>query len=762
MRIRMTALVLSTSAILCSCVTAAEPPLSFTMEQVGAFSPEGWGAAAKDGERGFRGVQPGKRAWLQVPNWWGDAVRPPKGSLYVIEIGYKDTVKQPVSVRIFNAISSYFDASELHRIGGANDGQWKVAQVPVSWDLIMLPKGSKNAQIEFRAEGEAELPVCSITVRNAKLPEDRVRYEAQSRAWVVQVQGEKAKEAKFADPDQTPVLSESWQGKALVPFSRAYYDHVHANHAPQKGEAGAAVRVRMSQNEYEPGTFAVYAQEDLEGIACSLSDFKNAAGETLTCEVQLHGVENALQATQARNGKNFQWMPQRLWPAYPVNLAKGRSAWFYMTVRTLGSDKSKPGAYEGKVSITANGGRHTASLPVKIDVLPITLLTMEDAGLRMGGCCAGLVTAGEMQTMKAHNHNMVNLWFAGVQPEMKLVDGKVELEFYYLDDFMKLAKENGQDTIVWFLGGNPPGYPNTLTFERELYRVAFGSKDPYLQKQGTPEQRGKIQDELRPHYKKFIQDLVAHAKKSNWPELIFTPFDEPAKWAYDQPRADKTKYSIGCGPWTRDHFKAACALLHEAAPENKVYISLHHNNHRKVHGYEGRVGEIFFPDVDVVCTNAIDEDPEMGDKVRKLNKDFWQYGGGSSRRYGYGFYFAAFDSRGSLCWAYNWGSRLDITEGSNWLYAWYSPFDTILTPTYEEIREGWDDRRYLETVKALAKKKGQDISALITQIRTETLQDRGKGGRDLVEDFWEEGRTACKMDQWRQLLADKIVELQRQ
>ena len=31
------------------------------------------------------------------------------------------------------------------------------------------------------------------------------------------------------------------------------------------------------------------------------------------------------------------------------------------------------------------------------------------------------------------------------------------------------------------------------------------------------------------------------------------------------------------------------------------------------------------------------------------------------------------------------------------------------------------------------------------------------GGRDLVNDFWEEGRSASQMDQWRAMLAKAII-----
>ena len=736
----------------------AEPeslPKTWTVEHIKEFSKDGWGEAGRDGGKAFRAAQPKKRPYLRVPNWWGGTVRPPQGSRYVLEITYQDTVKEPVRVHAFNAIESYNEASELHRIGGEADGKWKVAHVPVSWDLILLPKGLQDAQLEFRVTGETELPIAQLKVRKAKLPKDQIRYEAESRAWVAKAQAEKAKSAKFVTPDQKAEIPAAWQNQALVPYVRPYYLNVHPNSAPKHEEVGAPVRIRMAQNEFEPGAFAVFAQEDLEGLTFKVSELRSSTGK-LACEMKAYTVEFAL-VTAGRTGKAPLWSSQRLWNMYPARIPKGRSGWFYLTVHTLGKEKSRPGLYHGQIEIKA--GKHRCKLPLEVEVLPITLLTMEEAGLRMGGCCTGLLTAGEMKSMREHNHNMINIWFAGVQPEMQKVGDKVELDFYYLDDFMKLAKANGQHAMVWFLGGNPPAYPNTLTVERELYRVMYGSKEPYFQKQGTPEQRGKIQEEVRPHYKKLIQDIVAHAKQAGWPELFFTPFDEPAKWAYADPRAAATKYSIGCGPWTRDHFKAACALLHEAAPENKVYLSLHHNNYREVHGTKGRVGEIFFPDVDIVCTNAVDEDNEMPQKVHKLGKEFWQYRMPFQGRFGFGFYFAAWESTGSLCWAYNWGPRLDISNAPNWMYAWYSPFETILTPTYEEIREGWDDRRYLATAKAAAKQAGVDFGPLFEALKKDIFANEftGGGGHDLVNDFWTAGKDPRKMDEWRKSLVDQIL-----
>jgi hypothetical protein len=251
--------------------------------------------------------------------------------------------------------------------------------------------------------------------------------------------------------------------------------------------------------------------------------------------------------------------------------------------------------------------------------------------------------------------------------------------------------------------------------------------------------------------------VAAHARANDWPELIFTPFDEPAKWAFREPRAEANrKYAIGCGPWIRDHFKNACALVREAVPQNRIYLSLHNNYVSDVTGTPTRIGEIFIPDVDIVCTNAIEEDNELGDKVRREGKEFWQYTGLQTPRFSFGFWFAAWDSRGSLCWAYNWGARFDVTAGSNWQYAWHSPFETVLTPAYEEMREAWDDRRYVETARAAAKRAGRNIAPLLDKLRAAALENQGG------DNSWKKGRDRAQMDQWRAILADTIIELASQ
>lgn len=751
--------------LIISAITITAEDLNYSIKDVKVFSPKGWGEKVQEEDKvSYREVIAKEMAWLEVPNWWGDTIRPANEKIYCLEITYKDILKAPAKVMAFTGNGRYQSMQEIHRIGGENDGKWKVAIVPLSWDLIMLPAGSKNARIGFHPfTDENNLPVSNIKIRDAKLPDDRIRYDEETRAWVKKVQAPLLEKARYVAADQIPAIPDKLKNEAIVPFVRSYYDAIELNSAPQKKEAGGTAFIKLAQNEFEPCTFGVYANlEDLAEVSFSVSALKNGS-EELDCNVNLQAAEYTLKNIRDRSKKEATfftgWTPQRLWPVYKKDIKKGQSSWYWITVQTKG-EKSKPGTYTGTINITSN--KHKASLPIKVEVLPFKLLTMDEANLKMGGCISGYPTEREMRVMLEHNHNMLNLWYAGVQPEIENDNGKMKLSYYYLDDFMKRAADCGQKAIVWFLGGNPNGYPGTNTIEYGLFdKFIEGGREEYYKSQGTLENRGKIQPRIDKYYRQLISDLTTHANEKKWPELILTPFDEPVKWAYETPKEDKNyKHSIGCGLWTRDHFKAACKLIHESC-KNKVYISMHHNYDDTRHGIKGRVGEIFIEDIDIVCTNAIDEDADLGNKTRKAGKDFWQYGGLHGRRYNFGFYFSVFDSRGSLAWAYNWANRFDTSSGGTDIYAWYTAFDVIVTPQYEELREAWDDRRYLETAKSIAKQKGVDISPLIKKINDEVLANRGNGGRDLVNDFWEEATEANLMDKWRNMLIEKIVEMNK-
>ncbi|HUU28041.1 MAG TPA: hypothetical protein VM123_09530, partial [archaeon] len=143
----------------------------------------------------------------------------------------------------------------------------------------------------------------------------------------------------------------------------------------------------------------------------------------------------------------------------------------------------------------------------------------------------------------------------------------------------------------------------------------------------------------------------------------------------------------------------------------------------------------------------------------------WQYSGTSDKglpavaRYTFGFYFAGHNSRGSLVWAYNWGNRFDTLDGSNWMYVWNTPFDVIPMPYAEGLREAWDERRLLETLKRRAEEKNVDLSDFLAGLFSEVAAGRGRGGRSTLDDFWERAKDDQVMDKWHKRMVEKLLSL---
>ena len=710
---------------------------------------------------------------------------------------FKDSTTEPIRVEVYAGLPGRI---EVHRIGGLNDDQWKIAAIPVGWDTIMR-SAAKGTEIVFTAPFGSEVPFQHLDVSIGDPIADEARWAAETRAWVARAQ------AKFKDvvlpKAEQPELSDELKAMNVIPFVRSTSRLIYPSAAPQKGETQTALKLKLARNEIEPGQFGIYANgADLKNVHISLGKegFKAKDGEKLKSDIALFTGEYAVVLQHDKDGAKYPIFPQRFWPAFPVDITNGSSHLFWINV---GDDHTLPKAnvYSGKIVIEADG-QPAVELPVEVDVADVKLLTMKEAGLHVGGCTTGLLPAHEMRILVENNQNSINIWNSGVAPKiLRKSATDFDLDYILMDDFMQHAREAGIENFVYFLGGDPYGFPDTCNLERELYRQVVsenknmmdGRKEFIRKATAAPD---SVLPGSTPGLVAWVKKFMTHAHESHWPEPILTPFDEPAKWSQGDHARAKLFYYVdqkthsdqlphiklqdvpaflkkaadagntpeelgigGASDWIKGHFKDACAALHEGYPGTRVYGSIHH----------AKPGIIFKDDIDIFCTNAIHEDPKLGDEVREggPKKEFWQYSGCGNTsdvangRYCFGFFFGAFDSRGSLCWAYNWGNRFDTTSGDNWEYAWTTPYSIVRTPFFEGMREAWDDRRYIETLKAEAKKKGREKEAddLLEEIFNTAVKSRSAGGRDTVNDFWARTNDPEALDTMRGRIRDLILKM---
>ncbi|KPK83564.1 MAG: hypothetical protein AMJ81_07930 [Phycisphaerae bacterium SM23_33] len=718
-----------------------------------------WARPARIDERACRAAKAGRDARIVVPVWWGKATRPPEGTVYVLKVTYNDTAAQPVVLSSHAGVAGYWGASEVHRFGGLGDGKWKTADVPISWDLL-IRKNAPGDVTEFFIRADKDLPVESIVVTPTGEGAAE-KYFRETREWVARVQADKRKAADLG-AGQEPVLPDASKGKPLVPFARTYMATLMPNAAPQQGEAGAGLELRLARNEYETAAFGVYANgTDLKEVDFTVGELTGPAGK-LTCEIDCRSAEYAavVKSSRARE-KSYLMFPQRMWPAYPVDIPAGRSHWFWVTVKTLG-EASKPGKYEGNVRVACQtaSGEASCAFPIRVEVVPVTLLTMQQAGLDHGSCLGGLCTLQELRTLFEFNHTGMHIWFGGAQSQMTVRKGKLAQDWYYLDDWMQYAVDKlGMTHIFWFLGGDPLGFPDTLNLERDLYRAQPGDRNAlrreFLDK--TNAKPAMVIPELRQLYPEWVRQMAEHAQNGPWPKkIILHPFDEPNKWAGRGKWDNPFHTVIGAGSWIKPHFRDNCQLIRKgSAGFDNVLIG--------ADVYSPSAGLVFLGDIDVFCTNAIHADQEMGNKVRAAGKQFWQYGGCDDHasaddvRLRFGFYFGAYDSRGSLTWAYNTLPRFDTTGGQGWGFGWYTPFGTVQTPFMIGLREAYDDRRWAETYKKLAGKAAAE--KLLAEIGRQAIAQRSD--RAAPKDFAERLARLQNMDRWRNQIIDAILKNQR-
>ena len=767
MRIALAAAAVLVISVAAAPVRAADMPAVSLADVKAEHLDKNWSDVKTEGEVRYREAAAGARAMVKLPVWWADAkLRPDENTQYVLEVRYKDTAKTPVIAYAHGAIGGYYSPSEVHRFGGTGDGAWKTATVAVGWDqLIRYLDAANKGLTAVGFKSDEALPIASIKVR-AAAPADAEQWNAQTRDWVARAQAVKRKAAAtqaastptsapafLADGKHGPVVAFGWS--TLVPLLQTA--------APKEELLAKPIKIRMCLNELEGGSFGVYASgKELTNVNYTVGELTGEAGKPainssglLAGKLAADVIPRTAEYALVQSGRALKWYPQRLWPAYAVTIPAGRSHWFVFNLRSH-RGTTKPGLYKGSVSITCDQGK--VSLPVEVEVLNVDLLTMDEAKLFMGGCVTGLLPVHDIAFQADYNQNGINLWYAGVNPGMKIENDKLVLDFTILDEWMAQAAKRGLKGNVWFMGGDPANFPRTMSIYREMAMLDTrgGAKPPsqaeWVKQMSSPEGRATPPEKARELVREWIKQVTEHARQANWPEVILTPFDEPAKWA--QPPTKPPDGGAGQGPWIRAWFKETCKDIHAISPGTRIYGSIHHINLR---GPEH--GMTFLESVDVFCTNAMHEDPQIGDKVRAAGKTLWQYSGGDvpdQARFGFGFYFASYGSVGSLKWAYNWGAGYDTTEGANWIYGWQTPFDTIPAPSFEGMREAWDDRRVIETYR---KAFANDAEALadLDKLLKEARSSRGASGRDTVSDFYTAIDDVGKLDRWRNRLLDRLV-----
>ena len=283
---------------------------------------------------------------------------------------------------------------------------------------------------------------------------------------------------------------------------------------PEDGDFTSPLRVMAARGEYEPGSFLLFAFEDLENVKLSMSDLVNKNGSRIpakevdlavvkiwyqmgtawcgfhadhlrripTPELLLHDEklidvdherkENFIRADFRGGFTDYRWISflgaignhryfgdvRYHWlhdakSLQPFDLQKNAFKQFFATVRV--PRKAKEGLYRGKISVSVDGG-HAFAIPVELRVLPFKLplpATFRDLDREFYSSAF----IGGMNLAKSPNlarnlarHNMRNPLLPGASSERTA------------NELVKTLTECGLDTNVLF--ATLPGAGLTTSF----------------------------------------------------------------------------------------------------------------------------------------------------------------------------------------------------------------------------------------------------------------------------------------------------------
>lgn len=176
-------------------------------------------------------------------------------------------------------------------------------------------------------------------------------------------------------PPPGPTADEQRAG--FLVFQRPYTQPVLYRAVPRREEVAAALSVAACRGEFEPVTVALHPLRDVAGLTVAVDDLAGPAGATIPAS----NVTTRVVQWQSRwaNPRSFEALEHLLPTFSALDLIQARTRRLWLTLKV--PDDAAPGAYRGTVHLRA-GGVDTR-LPLTLTVLPFELSRPEGMGYFM-------------------------------------------------------------------------------------------------------------------------------------------------------------------------------------------------------------------------------------------------------------------------------------------------------------------------------------------------------------------------------------------
>ena len=569
---------------------------------------------------------------------------------------------------------------------------------------------------------------------------------------------DKERKANFALKDQTPRPAGELQTtpedvqRGYILFFPNYLVDIHPFDLPRPQDLSMRLRAFVTLGEFEPVVFVVRPLKELKGCAVQVSDLSSEDGAVIksSCwDVRVvRYIETALY-TGKKGGYTIE--PMVLLKRERSDLDEGINKQFWLTIRV--PEDAKPGKYSGTVSFQP-ANAPAAKIPLQLRVLPFKLRPLEDSGRYEGnwliGTKRGVDREQAVRDVKDHGMNVIHI-NGDPRPKAKLVDGKIVLDASATEELLDTYQKAGfpMKLLVW-QNALTQAYRLTDEPRHDEEWIKIHGRSGYSDHQ-VKKSFSKQFEMVHKRLSKAIDDLF---KQRGWPEIYFYEGGEGGSEGY-------------WGIWTETQLlrmlkeagvKATTSVVGAAALESELpYL------HAAQFYVRGATSDLM-------------------EKIRKAGVRLWLYGiygSGHGSCLGKGPDVEPVDRFLRGFWFWQTGAEGCAIEG--YIHTYGDPFDELdgfsrhegrvfptpdgpaPTPSWERIREGVDDAKYIGHLDLLIrdalKSDNPDARRAAAEART-VLDGILAGIPPDVPACQKDGvPSISQLDVWRWLIADQIMKL---
>jgi hypothetical protein len=567
-----------------------------------------------------------------------------------------------------------------------------------------------------------------------------------------------------------------------VVFTFPYLQPLLPDYLPKENEMiGGKISLFAAKGESEPFLLGVRTLGGAKTISVQPGDLKKGDKVFPKEDVSVRlALQYLAKAKAGRSSGQVQYV-EKMQPMVQLKPPEGK--WKFPPKYSIGyiidfhvPADAEPGLYQGEITVLADD-KVVKAVPIELEVLPFSLKTNNyHAGAfgisykRHAGGFLGY--SPEMIEVDSRFGYSLAGGFFNKGNDIPFKPGTVPLEintederFQKFDATMQLLKKYGMGRVAFWNWG---ASGNVEHFNVILKQAGFS---------------GINTDEGKKGFAAICRAIKDAEKKYGWPELVINPYDEALD---DQPAV---KEIIKAMPYVQ-----------KASPETRIYMTEWHPGYARLYQSNGdqlkgkgrpsdeaykKIPENQSPQLNfhVIGSNVCRDDSRaVQDKV---GGEYWTYGGaskvGPQARFLYGLQGYRVRTEATLIWANYRGSVFGVGQTVNFIL----PDDKSLLNDSDEkekagkgvsthglvipsvkallVREGIDDRKYIETLKYYAQtKKSEENLTYLNELMNrckEFASMKDVGGRENIE---ADVGNADRLQSIRVEVKDRILKLMQQ